>query len=209
LVKRNIKVKGISFIFGSNKKMKRVMMDNFSKRAGILGLILIISMTACKDNSGSNGNNSKARTEADASHSAGVILMINDAALIQVDSNPQYNTAEWHFKVDKAGRYDVWLSSLTCDTSHLQFDDNVIITAGDTRLDKRPVGDEIVTTDNSVKAPWYRADSHMGSIFFSKPGEYQVQVISDKVERHASDLSDLSVDKHTLINSLILKPMVN
>jgi hypothetical protein len=111
--------------------------------------------------------------------------------------------------VDKAGRYDVWLSSLTCDTSHLQFEDNVIITAGDSRIDKKPVGDEIVTSDNSVKAPWYRADSHMGSIFFSKPGEYQVQVISDKVERHASDLSDLSVDKHTLINSLILKPMVN
>jgi len=209
LVKRNIKVKENKIIFGSHKTMKRVIMDSFSKRVGILGLILIISMTACKDNSGSNKEKMKEAAEANASPSGGVTLMINDAALIQVDSNPQYNTAEWHFKVDKAGRYDVWLSSLTCDTLHLQFEDNVIITAGDSRLDKRPVGDEIVTSDNSVKAPWYRADSHMGSIFFSKPGEYQVQVISDKVERHASDLSDLSIDKHTFINSLILKPMVN
>ncbi|MCK7533339.1 MAG: hypothetical protein MZV63_21060 [Marinilabiliales bacterium] len=99
--------------------------------------------------------------------------------------------------------------ALHCDTLHLQFEDNVIITAGDSRLDKKPIGDEIVTSDNSVKAPWYRADSRMGSIFFSKPGEYQVQVISDRVERHAADLADISVEKHTLINSLILKPMVN
>jgi hypothetical protein len=85
----------------------------------------------------------------------------------------------------------------------------VIITAGDSRLTKMPVGDEIVVEDKSVQEPWYRADSHMGSIFFSKAGEYQVQVISDRVERHTADLSDLSVDKRTLINSLILKPKVN
>ena len=46
-------------------------------------------------------------------------------------------------------------------------------------------------------------------IFFKEPGTYQVQVISDRVMTHSSDLSKLSVDKHTLINSLILKPMVN
>jgi hypothetical protein len=70
------------------------------------------------------------------------------------------------------------------------------------------VGDEIVN-DKSVSQPWYRADSHMGSIFFKEPGVYQVQVISDRVMTHSTDLSKLSIDKHTLINSLILKPMVN
>jgi len=49
----------------------------------------------------------------------------------------------------------------------------------------------------------------MGSVFFSKPGEYHVQVISDKVEAHSTDLSQVSIDKHTLINSVILKPKVN
>lgn len=184
-------------------------MNRFRMKAVLLGLVMVFSMTACNDSGGTGKEGKQSRSENSAAKSEGVILRISDAALIQVDSNPRYNTAEWHFMVQKAGRYDVWLSSLTRDTMHLKFDDNVIITAGDSRLDKKPIGDEIVTGDNSVKAPWYRADSHMGSIFFSKPGEYQVQVISDKVERYASDLSDLSVDKGTLISSLILKPMVN
>jgi hypothetical protein len=46
-------------------------------------------------------------------------LLIADADLIEVDGNPQYNTAEWVFKVEKPGRYDVWLSSLTLDTTQL------------------------------------------------------------------------------------------
>ncbi len=195
--------------FRYHNRLKSVMINNMSKKAGILGFVLIIAITACNDNGGLKKENRIAKADKTAGQTGGVTLLIKDAALIQVDSNPQYNTAEWHFKVDKAGRYEVWLSSLTRDTLHLQFEDNVIITAGDTRLDKKPIGDEIVTGDNSVKPPWYRADSRMGSIFFSKPGEYQVQVISDMVERHAADLSDMSVDKHTLINSLILKPMVN
>lgn len=192
-----------------HNRLKSMMIDNMSKKVGLLGLVLIVGMTACKDNGELKKESRNAKTDKTVGQNGGVTLLIKDAALMQVDSNPQYNTAEWHFKVDKAGRYEVWLSSLTCDTLHLQFDENVIITAGDSRLDKKPIGDEIVTSDNSVKAPWYRADSHMGSIFFSKPGEYQVQVISARVERHAADLSDISVDKHTLINSLILKPMVN
>lgn len=129
--------------------------------------------------------------------------------MLQVDERPQYNTAEWLFKVDKPGRYDVWLSTLTLDTLQLHYNDNVVITAGETRLAKLPLGDEIVTEDKSVSAPWYRADSHMGSVFFSKAGEYPVQVISDRVERHTSDLSQIGKDEHTLINSVILKPKVN
>ena len=182
-------------------------MKEFVRRIGVIAILAIVSMTGCKDKStavdktGKNDNN--------VVRDGGVTLLITDADLIEVDSNPRYNTAEWNFTVKDAGRYDVWLSSLTCDTSHLQFNDLVTITAGDERIEKKPVGDEIVTDDNSVKKPWYRADSHMGSIFFKEPGTYQVQVISDRVMTHSSDLSKLSVDKHTLINSLILKPMVN
>ena len=177
-------------------------------KAGFLGLVFVFAVSACQNKGGSNDENKDVKSGKTA-NSEGVTLLIKDAALIQVDSNPGYNTAEWEFTVNKAGRYDVWLSSLTCDTAHLRFDDNVVITAGDTRLAKIPVGDEIVKDDRSVKEPWYRADSHMGSIFFSEPGEYQVQVISDKVEPHPSDPSAISIEKHTLINSVILKPMVN
>jgi hypothetical protein len=166
-------------------------------------------MTACQNRNSANNKVNEGKSDKNISLNEGVTLLIKDAALIEVDSNPEYNTAEWQFTVEEPGRYDVWLSSLTCDTAHLCYEDNVIITAGDTRLTKRPVGDQIVRDDKSVSEPWFRADSHMGSIFFSQPGEYQVQVISDKVEPHPSDISRLSVEKHTLINSVILKPKVN
>lgn len=179
------------------------------KIISVFALAAIIGITSCKQEGSSADSGRHDRSDRIAVNEGGVVLRIEDADLLQVDYNPQYNTAEWQFTVEEPGRYEVWLSSLTCDTSHLRFADNVIITAGDTRLTKRPVGDHIVMNDKSVHKPWYRADSHMGSIFFSQPGEYQVQVISDRVEPHTSDVSRLSVDKHTLINSVILKPMVN
>ena len=184
-------------------------MINYMRTFGLFALVALIGLSSCNRGSGSADDAQEAKNNSIASQNDGVVLKIEDADLIQVDFNPQYNTAEWQFMVKKPGRYDVWLSSLTCDTTHLRYDGNVVITAGDSRLTKVPVGDEIVKNDRSVKEPWYRADSHMGSIFFSKPGEYQVQVISDKVEPHPSNPSDISLDKHTLINSVILKPMVN
>jgi len=179
------------------------------KIISVFALAAIIGITSCKQEGSSADSGRQDRSDRIAVNEGGVVLRIEDADLLQVDYNPQYNTAEWQFTVEEPGRYDVWLSSLTCDTTHLRYAENVIITAGDTRLTKRPVGDQIVRDDKSVREPWYRADSHMGSIFFSQPGEYQVQVISDRVEPHTSDVSRLSVDKHTLINSVILKPMVN
>lgn len=194
--------------FRSYKLKIPVVMNKFWMKAVLLGLVIVFPMTSCNDSGGAGKESKNAKSENLTVKSEGVILRISDAALIQVDSNPEYNTAEWHFTVNKAGRYDVWLSSLTRDTTFLNFGDSVVITAGDTRLTGRPVSDEIVTDDSSVKEPWYRADSHMGSIFFKEPGEYQVQVISDRVRNITSELSDLSLDKETLINSLILKPTV-
>jgi hypothetical protein len=173
-----------------------------------LAVAVFLGLSSC-NNDNQNSNSGNGRNEADDVKRDSIVLSIAEAELIEVDDKPQYNTAEWLFTVDKPGRYDVWLSSLTVDTTKLQFGDDVIITAGETKLEKKPVSDLVVTEDNSIKEPWYRADSHMGSVFFSKPGEYQVQVISDKVGPYISDLSNLSVTEHTLINSVILKPKVN
>lgn len=136
-------------------------------------------------------------------------MLVEQADLIQIDDKPEYNTAEWLVTVDKPGRYDIWLSSLTLDTLHLQYNDNVIVTAGETRFDKRPVSDQIVTGDKSVTQPWYRADSHMGSVYFSKAGEYPVQVISDKLESSGDSRAKADTERHTLINSVIIKPTSN
>ncbi len=173
--------------------------------AVVLAVATVIALASCKRD-GNNGNEGKGGAKANGE---AIVLKIEEAQLLEVEDKPQYNTAEWVFKVDKPGRWDVWLSSLTLDTLQLHFEGDVIITAGDTKIVKKPVRDRVVTEDKSITMPWYRADSHMGSVFFSKPGEYQVQVISDRVEPHSSDLSQLGIDKQTLINSLIMKPKVN
>jgi hypothetical protein len=176
------------------------------KNLVVFGMIFLLALTSCADRGVADYD--KTGKSGDAISRDGVItLLITEADLIQVDSNPQYNTAEWSFVVKNPGRYDIWLSSLTRDTLHLRYKENVTITAGDSRIEKKPVGDKIVTDDPKVKKPWYRADSHMGSVFFSEAGEYQVQVISDGVISHFSDTSRISNDNHTRINSLIIKLM--
>ncbi len=184
-------------------------MKNYIKILGLFAFAVVIGITSCGHDGADKGTNQLGKLDRTAGQEKGVVLLIADADLIQVRDNPQYNTAEWLFTVKKPGRYDVWLSSLTSDSTKLYYADNVIITAGDSRLTKKPISDEIVLDDNSVRKPWYRADSHMGSIFFSKPGEYQIQVISDKVKPLSSSITDISLEKQTLINSLILKPLVN
>ena len=160
-------------------------MRELLRKTGGIVLVMVLSMVSCKDNKGTDGTKPVGKNERISGHDGGVTLFIENADLMQVDSNPAYNTAEWSFKVDKPGRFDVWLSSITSDTSRLLYADNVTITAGDTRIEKVPVGDEIVTDDKNVRSPWFRADSHMGSVFFSEAGEYQIQVISDRVLPHS------------------------
>jgi hypothetical protein len=183
-------------------------MKNILNAAKILAIAALSALASCNQGESSTSQDKQGKDGVPVTME-GIELRIAEAELIQVDNKPEYNTAEWQFRIDKPGRYDVWLSSLTIDTTQLHFEDMVIITAGETTLEKKPLRDEIVTEDKSVQVPWYRADSHMGSIFFPNPGEYQVQVISNKVFPHSTDLSQLGIDKQTLINSLILKPIVN
>src|SRR5665647_3527494 len=107
-------------------------------------LVVVVALTACNDN-GKSLNSKSGKNDKTLVREGGVTLLITDADLIEVDSNPRYNTAEWNFTVKDAGRYDVWLSSLTCDTAHLRFNDLVTITAGDENGKKIPTGDGMVT----------------------------------------------------------------
>lgn len=184
-------------------------MKGLLRTFGIFTLAVLFGLSSCNHDGQNSGLIEQGKNHGAQAGNEGVVLLIADADLIQLENKPQYNTAEWLFRVDKPGRYDVWLSSITLDTTSLNYADDVIITAGETRLAKRPVGDQIITQDKSVSQPWYRADSHMGSVYFSRPGEYPIQVISDKVEAHTADLSQISQDEQILINSVILKPKVN
>lgn len=176
------------------------------KNFRVFGLAVFIASTSCFDQ-GVSVEEKAGNNEGKSVHDGDVTLMISDADLIQVDSNPQYNTAEWYVRVKNPGRYEIWLSSMTCDTSRFRFKNDVIITIGDSRIEKKPVGDKIVTNDPNIKKPWFRADSHMGSVYFNEPGEYQVQVISNGVVPHSSGPLSLRADKHDFINSLDLRLM--
>jgi hypothetical protein len=184
-------------------------MKGLLRTIGIFALAVLFSLYSCKHDGNNSGLNEQVKNIGTQGTNEGVVLLIAEADLIQLENKPQYNTAEWLLKVDKPGRYDVWLSLITIDSTSMHFEDNVIITAGETKLEKKPVGDHMEMAEKGINGHWYRADTHMGSVYFSQAGEYPIQVISDKVIAHASDLSQVISDKHTLINSVILKPKVN
>jgi hypothetical protein len=179
------------------------------KKFGWIVLICLVVPLSCKHGGtakeGVTGKSEETKQSSDGS----VLLKMQDADLVQDESNPGCNTAEWHFTVDHPGSYKVWLSSLTCDTMRLDYDSVVTITSGDSRIEKKPIGDIIVNDDNTVKSPWFRADCEMGTFFFNQPGEYSVQVISEKVKTPPADLSAAALLEKTLINSVILKPSTN
>jgi hypothetical protein len=72
----------------------------------------------------------------------------------------------------------------------------------DNHLEIDPACDKIVRNSGDVYSPYFRADSYMGSVYVSEAGEYNVQVISDKVTPKSmnTQLAD------TKLMSVILTP---
>ena len=134
-------------------------------------------------------------------------LDIDKASQYNDNTNPSCNTAEWNFIVSRPGRYKVWLSSATVDTMDLQYNNTVKISLLDERLDVQPVGDKIVLNASDVKYPYYRADSYMGTFYIQEPGEYSIQVISEKVINKSEDNQGISLKDHTKLMSVFLTPM--
>jgi hypothetical protein len=109
--------------------------------------------------------------------------------------------------VSKPGRYKVWLTSATKDTMDLQYISTVKISLQDERLELRPVGDKIVLNANGIKYPYYRADSYMGTFYIQEPGEYNVQVISEKAVAQSDKTQGQPITDHTKMMSVFLTPM--
>ena len=95
--------------------------------------------------------------------------------------DPSNNTADWNVVISKPGRFKVWLSSATKDTANLRYTHSVRISLLDNHLEGNPACDKIVHNANEVDYPYFRADSYMGSVYVSEPGEYNIQVISEKI----------------------------
>ena len=175
-----------------------------SLRVLILGILAIGIVSTC--------NNSKSKDLSDGNdmvsqeHDGSFHLKLDEASCYSDQTNPSGNTAEWVFVVPNPGRYKVWLSSATTDTTRLNYTNSVKISLLDNQLEKIPECDKIVKDSKDVSYPYFRTDSYMGSLYFPEPGEYNLQVISEKITSEGPD-QNIDQSDNTRLMSLILVPM--
>jgi hypothetical protein len=136
-----------------------------------------------------------------------VSLKLDKAECYNDDVNPSNNTAEWKIVISKPGRFRVWLSSATKDTTDLSYANSVRISLLDNNLVGNPACDKIVQNSGDVPYPYFRADSYMGSLYLSDPGEYDIQVISEKVNAKNGATRNVSSASDTKLMSVILTPI--
>jgi hypothetical protein len=108
-------------------------------------------------------------------------LKIDHADCYSNADNPSGNTAEWSVVVSKSGRYNVWLTSATKDTTSLRYKNKVMVSIADNILEARPECDRIVQNSSDVSYPYFRADSYLGTMYIQDTGSYFVQVVSEKI----------------------------
>ena len=93
------------------------------------------------------------------------------------------------------------------DTTDLKYDNSVKVSLLDNQLEADPVCDKVVRNSDEVDFPYFRADSYMGSLYISEPGQYNVQVISEKVTAGKGNKEVHTADD-TRLMSVILDPMI-
>jgi hypothetical protein len=137
-----------------------------------------------------------------------VSLKLEKAVCYSDAVNPTNNTADWNVVISKPGRFKVWLSSATKDTSDLSYSSSVKVNILDDHLEVTPAVDKIVQNSGDVPNSWFRADSYVGSFYVQEPGEYNIQVISDKVlAKNAGSKHNPQIDD-TMLMSVILTPAI-
>jgi len=120
--------------------------------------------------------------------------------------NPSSNTAEWNIVVSKTGRFNVWLSSLTKDTTNLKYKNKVMLSILDKRIEARPVCDKIILNSTDVSLPYFKADSYMGELYIQDTGRFNVQLISEKILPQGYNTESAASDGSILL-SVFLKPI--
>jgi hypothetical protein len=192
----------ISYISTNFKRKIMRKLDSTLLAIIILSAILY-SCNVVSGNKGKPDTSDKVSQQKDGSY----LLKLEDAACYSSQLNPEDNTAEWKFIVPSAGRYEVWLASATKDTTQLDYNNPVKVSLLDKRLEKTPECDVIVKNSGEVAYPYFRTDSYMGSLYFPEPGEYNIQIISEKVESEQINSHNNSQTDNTKLMSLILEPM--
>lgn len=178
------------------------------KLTGISLLIFAILFNSCNNNGGQKETADAVVQKKTLQQEDGTIsLKVDNAECYHDMVNPSSNTAEWDVIVSKSGRFAVWLSSATTDTTDLQYQNSVMVSLLDDRLEAKPICDKIIQNSSDVSLPYYRADSYMGQVYIQNPGEYNIQVISEKVIPSAKQQDRFSQMNQTKLLSVILTPL--
>ncbi|MBO7522263.1 MAG: hypothetical protein J6T30_00215 [Bacteroidales bacterium] len=146
-------------------------------RKGIILLLSLLVMTSCKvrhsEPLSENIHLNCVTQDVDGT----LLLKLDDAECYSDMSNPIYNTAEWKTRIVKSGRYDIWLSSATHDTTSLHYVNTVRLNVKNTELNVKPKCDKI--SDNS--APLFTAESYLGTVYLPDTGIVDVQIICEQI----------------------------
>ena len=136
-----------------------------------------------------------------------ISLRLATAGYYNDKTDPSNNTAEWNVVISKPGGYKVWLSSATRDTSNLNYQNMVKVNLPDGQLAVIPGCDKVIPNSSDVTYPYYRADSYMGSVYITEPGEYNIQIISEKARQNTSENQTESISDESKMLGVILSPM--
>jgi hypothetical protein len=172
----------------------------------IYGLVIVLTWSC-----GQTGNikNTQEAENTIMQQADGTVSLKLDKAVCYSDAvNPTNNTADWNIVISKPGRFKVWLTSATKDTSGLSYSSSVRVNILDDHLEVNPAVDKIVQNSADVPNSYFRADSYVGSFYVPEPGEYNIQVISDKVTaKNAGSKNNPQIDD-TMLMSVILTPAI-
>jgi hypothetical protein len=149
---------------------------------GLLILLGIFILSSCSSTGGKKEVKNKIVLNKILQQSDGTIsLKVEKADCYQDAVDPASNTAEWNMVVSRSGRFNVWLSSATKDTTDLKYTNSVKLSILDNRIEARPSCDKIILNSSDVTFPYFRADSFLGSLYIQDTGMYNVQIISEKI----------------------------
>src|SRR5512133_552271 len=152
------------------------------KRIGFLMISGIVLLYSCTNTGVQKDSNNKVVHNKILQQADGTIsLKVDKADCYQDAMNPSSNTAEWSVVVKKSGRFNVWLSSATIDTTDLKYNNSVMLSILDNRIEAHPECDKIIRNSSDVSYPYYRADSFIGSLYIQDTGLYNIQIISEKI----------------------------
>ena len=178
------------------------------KICGLLIVTGIIILNSCSGNGGKKTETTApVKNKIVQAQDGSISLKVEKADCYQDAQNPSSNTAEWSVKVSKSGRFNVWLSSATKDTTDLKYNNSVMLNFLDNRIVANPSPDKIIRNSGDVAYPYFRADSFLGSLYIQDTGLFNIQVISEKIiPKNVSD-GPVADSENSKLLSVLLTPI--